>query len=267
MKQLPITVTMISGAEAQRIGRALESVAGWTSEIVVVLNEEAKDGTEEIAHRHGARVVREAWKGFGAQKASAAQKAAQEWLLGLDADEVVSPELREEIQQLFADTKRLEAQAAFSIPRLTMFCGRWIRHGDWYPDRTVRLWRKGLAQWSGADPHPSLVVAGNTGKLSGNLLHYNAVGIDDQIAKIAAYSNDFVRDSLQRQRRATWFDLALRPGWRFLRAYFFRLGFLDGWPGYYIAWMSAFHAATRYAKVREAHLPSLDDQAGVDRKS
>jgi len=252
MSTLPISVCMISGAEAGRIGRALKSVAGWTSETVVVLNEDVRDGTEEIARAQGAMVLREPWKGHIAQKNLAAQKAAQEWILGLDADEEVSPELREEIQALFAARERLEPFAAFSFPRLTRFCGRWIRHGDWYPDRGTRLWRRGRAQWGGVDPHDKLVVRGEVGKLRKNLLHYNAAAIDDQIAKISAYSEDFAREALRRRRSATWFDLAFRPGWRLLRAYFFRLGFLDGWQGYYIACMTAFYSLTRYAKVRAA---------------
>ena len=257
MNRLPISVSMISSAEAGRIGRTLESVAGWTSETVLVLNEDVRDGTEEIARKHGAKVFREAWKGFVAQKNSAQAKASQPWVLGLDADEVVSPELRQEMQGLFAAEDALGPFAAFSFPRLTMFCGRWIRHGDWYPDRGTRLWRRGRAEWAGGHIHEKLQVNGVTGKLRSNLLHYNAMGIDDQLAKISTYSDEFVRDALQQRRRTSWFDLAIRPGWRFLRAYFLRLGFLDGWQGYYIAWMTAFQTATRYAKVRAAQADEL----------
>jgi glycosyltransferase involved in cell wall biosynthesis len=252
MNRLPLSVCMISGAEAGRIGRALESVADWAGEIIVVLNAEVSDGTEAIAHKYGARVFREPWKGYVAQKASAAQKAAQEWLLGLDADEVVSPELREEIHRLFAEKKELEQFAAFSFPRLTMFCGRWIRHGDWYPDRSTRLWRKPQAAWGGIDPHARLEVRGKVRPLRSPLLHYNAENIDRQVAKITGFSSDFVRHMQATGRKTAWLDLAIRPVWRFARSYFFRLGFLDGWPGYYIAWMTAFHTVTRYAKLREA---------------
>jgi len=250
MKKLPVSVCIISGAEAHRIGRALESVAGWTQEIVVVLNQEVNDGTEEIALRYGAKVFREPWKGFLAQKNSANAKTSQPWLLGLDADEVVSPELRDELGAVLGDAQALGHYAAFSFPRLTLFCGRWIRHGDWYPDRTVRLWRKEAAQWSGIDPHPYLAVTGTVGKLRNNLLHYNAETIDRQIAKISAFSDDFVRHQLTAGRGANWVDLAFRPCWRFARSYLFRLGFLDGWQGWYIAWMTAFYTATRYTKVR-----------------
>src|SRR5258706_6407173 len=114
MNRLPISVCMISGAEASRIGRALESVAEWTAEISVVLNAEVADGTEEIARNYGARVFREAWKGHIAQKNSAAARAGRDWLLGLDADEVVSAALREEIQGLFEDEAKLQQNAAFS---------------------------------------------------------------------------------------------------------------------------------------------------------
>ena len=252
MTRLPISVCMISGAEAHRIGRALESVSGWTSETVIVLNEDVADGTDRVAADSGARTFREPWKGHIAQKNSAAEKATQEWLLGLDADEVVSPELREEIQRTFTDVTQLGRFAAFSFPRLTMYCGRWIRHGDWYPDRGTRLWRKGLAEWGGVNPHDKLVVKGEVGRLSANLLHYNAENIDRQIAKIGAFSNDFLQHMLAARRMATWWDLAFRPAWRFLRCYFLRLGFLDGWQGYHIAWMTAFYTVTRYAKLREA---------------
>ena len=257
MKRLPISVSMISGAEAGRIGRTLESVVGWTSEIVVVLNEDMRDGTEELAQQRGAQVFRESWKGYAVQKNSAQAKASQPWVLGLDADEVVSPELCQEIQALFTAPGRLEPFAAFDFPRLTMFGGRWIRHGDWYPNRGTRLWRRGRAEWGGGQVHEKLQVNGAIGKLRGNLLHYTAARIGDQLPKIITYSDEFVRDALQQHRRTSWLDLAIRPGWRFLRAYFLRLGFLDGWQGYYIAWMTAFETVTRYAKLREAQADSL----------
>jgi glycosyltransferase involved in cell wall biosynthesis len=262
MTKLPITVSMISGAEALRIGSALESVAGWTSEITVVLNSDVTDGTADIARQHGANVFCEPWRGFVAQKASAAQKATQDWVLGLDADEIVSPALRQEIERLFADKQQLELFAAYSFPRLTRFCGRWIRHGDWYPDRTIRLWRRESAQWGGIDPHARLNVLGRVGRLHGDLLHYSTAGIGDQVAKINPYSDDFANEARRRQRRATWFDLAVRPGWRFVRGYFLRLGFLDGWQGYYLAWMTAVHTLTRYAKVREANSGAPASAAG-----
>ena len=253
-KRLPLSVCMISGAEAHRIGRTLESVAGWTSEIVVVLNEDVRDGTEEIARQHGAQIFREPWKGHVAQKNSAAQKATQEWLLGLDADEVVAPELRAALERLLADAPRARACTAYRVARCTFYCGRWIRHGDWYPDRKVRLWQRGRARWGGIDPHDQLQVDGAIGDLRGQLLHYSMDSVEHQIQKMLRYANDFAAGCRAQGRRVSWFDLLLRPPWRFCRSFIFKRGFLDGWQGLSVAWMTAFYTFLRYSKA-------LEDQA------
>ena len=243
---------MISGAEAHRIGKALESVVGWTREIIVVLNEDVHDGTEEIAVRHGARVFREPWKGYMAQKNSAADKATQPWLLGLDADEMVSPALRTEVEATFAHREDLERYVAYRFPRCTEYFGRWIRHGDWYPDYQTRLWQRGKAAWGGADPHERLILCGPTATLRGDLQHRSMESYEHQIRKSIAYADGFVRQCQAEGRRVTAVDLYGRPIWRFLRAYMFKLGFLDGWQGYSIAWMTAFYTFLRYAKARTA---------------
>jgi glycosyltransferase involved in cell wall biosynthesis len=250
-QHLPLSVCMIAGNEAHRIRRALESATGWTAEIIIVLNDDVTDGTDKIAAGFGAKVFREPWKGHIAQKNSAAQKANSDWILGLDADEAVSPELRDEIQKLFSDPKKLQPFGAFSFPRCTFYCGRWIRHGDWYPDRKIRLWRRGAAEWGGVDPHDKLLVKGRIGKLKSDLHHFTNESINAHLQKIIPFSDEFVRQHLTAGQKAGTFNLAIRPLWRFLRAYFVRLGFLDGWQGYYIAWHNAFATAVRYAKIRE----------------
>lgn len=249
-KPLPLSVCMISGAEAPRIGRALESIAGWAAEIVVVLNEQVDDGTEQIALKYGAKVYREPWKGFIAQKNSCAEKAVQPWLLNLDADELVSPELAEEIARVVSSSE--PSPAAYEFPRCTFYSGRWIRHGDWYPDRVLRLWRRGAARWSGDDPHARLDVSGEIGRLRSDLLHYSNESIARQIAKIAPYNEDFAKRRVIEGGRAGWIEMTFRPFWRFLRAYILRAGFLDGWQGFYIAALGSFSTLTRYAMVREA---------------
>lgn len=250
MKKLPLSVCLISGAEARRIGRTLASVAGWASEIIVVLNEEVNDGTEEIARAHGAQVFREPWQGFIGQKNSAADKATQPWLLNLDADEVVPPALRDEITRAVLDAAT--PHAAYEFPRCTFYCGRWIRHGDWYPDRVLRLWQRGTARWTGEEPHARLDVRGTVGRLGADLHHHSNESIAGQIAKIAPYHAHFVRARLAAGKRSGCFELVVRPWWRFVRAYLFRRGFLDGWQGFYIAQLSAFSTLTRYTMVREA---------------
>jgi glycosyltransferase involved in cell wall biosynthesis len=242
---------MICGAEALRVGKSLASVADWTSEIIVVLNAEVSDGTDRAAAAFGAKVFREPWRGFVAQKNSAASKAGCPWILGLDADEVVSAPLRQEITALFAwpEGPRL---AAFRFPRCTHYCGRWIRHGDWYPDCVTRLWRAETGEWTGVEPHARLEVSGAVGTLAGELQHYSNDSIDQQISKIVPYSGDFVRHRQLSGRGAGVADLAIRPAWRFFRAYILRRGFLDGWQGFYIASLTAFSTLTRYVKVLEA---------------
>ena len=253
MKKLPISICIISGAEAHRIGRTLASVANWSSEIIVVLNHDVCDGTAEIAEKYGAKVFREPWKGFIGQKNSAADKATQRWLLNVDADEVVTPELAEAIGRVVADATA--TPVAYEFPRCTFYCGRWIRHGDWYPDRVLRLCKRGSARWEGVEPHACLKVLGGIGRLRPDLLHYSFENIDVQIGKIIPYSRSFVEHSRREGRKAGVFDLLVRPCWRFMRAYIFKLGFLDGWPGYYIAWLNAFATLTRYAKLREVEQP------------
>jgi len=267
MNPLPISVCTISGAEAGRIARALSSVAGWASEMIVVLNQEVRDGTEEIARKHGARVYREPWKGYIAQKNSAAEKAACPWIMDVDADEAVSRELRDEIRSV-VEGGAAEGIDAFSVPRLSWYCGRWIRHGDWYPDRQTRLWRRGRAHWGGVDPHAILQVSGRVKKLKADLHHFSRESINVHLQKIAPFSDEFVRQHAGDPEPGL-FEMAARPMWRFLRAYFLRLGFLDGWPGFYIAAHTAFGTLVRYAKLREARLgqSSAPSPPGLERQN
>jgi glycosyltransferase involved in cell wall biosynthesis len=241
---------MISGAEVSRIGQALESVAGWAAEILIVLNSEVMDGTEELALRYGAKVFREPWKGFIGQKNSVADKATQPWLLNLDADEVVSEPLARELTGVISAAS--VPHAAYEFPRCTFYCGRWIRHGDWYPDRVMRLWKKGAARWTGEEPHARLDLTGKVGRLRSDLLHHSNENIARQISKIAPYQEGFVKQRVADGSSVGLFELVVRPWWRFVRAYGLRLGFLDGWQGFYIAALSSFSTLTRYVMVKEA---------------
>jgi glycosyltransferase involved in cell wall biosynthesis len=259
MPKLPLSVCIISGAEVHRIGRALASVSGWASEVLVVLNEDVHDGTEESCLKNGAKVFREPWKGYVAQKNSVIEKASFPWILSLDADEEVTQNLREEIATALGNPALSDTYCAFEFPRCSYYCGRWIRHGDWYPDRVVRLWRKGSALYSGGQIHERLEVNGSVGRLRSDLLHFSNESINWQLGKIPHYSDLFVRDSVAKGRKPTWLDLTFRPIWKFLRGYVLRLGFLDGWPGYYIAWVGAFSTLTRYTKVLEAQFKRPGD--------
>lgn len=244
---LPISVCMISGAEAGRIGPALASVAGWVADVQVVLNEDVADGTEEICRAHGAAVHRRPWAGYVAQKQAATELATQPWVLSLDADERVSPELRREIGAAFTRGPAAET-AAFSMPRMTWYLDRWIRHGDWHPDRKVRLWRRGRGRWAGRDPHDYLAVVGRVVRLRSPLLHLSFPSLSHHVRKIDRYGDLYA----QAAGRASFAALVVRPPWRFLRGYVIRGGFLDGRAGFMVAAMTAFETFVRHAKRLES---------------
>jgi glycosyltransferase involved in cell wall biosynthesis len=254
VNKLPITVSMVSSAEAARIGRTLESFAAWTSEIVIVLNEEVHDGTEEIALKYGAKIFRQPWHGFREQKNISLSHATQPWVLCLDADEEVSPELRESIFKFFT-TDAHDRFAGADFARKVWFLGRWITHGDWYPDRVLRLFKRGAGKWEGSPEHCYVKVNGETQKLSGDLLHYTNPTINSYIQKINYFADIFLQRQLETKKRWSAFSVVVRTGHRFVRAYFLRLGFLDGFPGFFIAASTAYSTLVRHSRLYE-HLHS-----------
>lgn len=253
MKKLPISVCLIAGAEAQRIGRALASVAEWTSEIIVVLNEEVTDGTDKIAAEFGAKVFRHAWQGFREQKNLVLAYATQPWVLALDADEEVSPELRAAIEAFFSGDHERLAGAYFA--RKVWFLGRWITHGDWYPDHVLRLFRRDAGRWAGSPEHCKIELRGAEKKLDGDLFHYTNPTIQSYVTKINYFSDIFLERQLEAKARWSAVGTIVRSAWRFLRAYFFRLGCLDGFPGFFIAASTAYATFVRHSRLYQ-HLHS-----------
>jgi glycosyltransferase involved in cell wall biosynthesis len=249
VNKLPISVSMISAAEAQRIGRALDSVSGWTKEIVIVLNEDVRDGTEEIALKHGAKIIRRPWQGFREQKNISLQLATEPWVLCLDADEEVSPELRESIRRFFEGDDQRYAAAYFA--RKVWFLGRWITHGDWYPDHVLRLLKNGSGKWDGSPEHCHIRLSGVSKKISGDLHHYSNPTISSYVQKINYFSDVFLERQLEAKKKWSAPATIIRSAWRFLRAYFFRLGFLDGYPGFFIAVSTAYATLVRHSRLYE----------------
>ena len=171
--------------------------------------------------------------------------------MNIDADEAVTPELQKEIAGVVAQSNA--PYNAYEFPRCVFFiAGRWICHGDWYPDRVLRLWRRGTAEWGGQELHERLAVKGKIGRLHHDLLHYSMESLKHLIVKTQKYVDEFVRVSREQKRKVTFMDILFRPIWRFWRGYFFRLGFLDGWQGFTIAWLGAFYTFMRYASAYES---------------
>jgi glycosyltransferase involved in cell wall biosynthesis len=252
VNKLPISVCIISSAEAGRIGKCLASVAGWVGEIVVVLNEEVTDGTEAIA-AFGAKIYRHAWQGFREQKNLALSYATLPWVLALDADEEVSAELRESIVRSFDGGEPRFAAARFA--RKVWFLGRWITHGDWYPDRVLRLFRREGGKWAGSAEHCAVEAQGTCVTLAGDLLHYTNPDISSYVNKINYFADVFLQRQLAEKARWSAPGAVFRAAWRFVRAYLIRLGFLDGYPGFFIAASTAYSTLVRHSRLFE-HLQS-----------
>ena len=176
---------------------------------------------------------------------------SQPWILALDADEEVSPALREALHGFFAGTPDRFAGARF--PRKVWFIDRWITHGDWYPDLSLRLFHRDRARWGGdAFVHEKVECAGPVATLHGDLHHFSFPTLASHVAKINPFADLFVQQQQARGGRFSAGAAVLRPFWRFFRAYVLRRGFLDGYPGFYIAWATAFGAFVRYSRLYEA---------------
>ena len=247
---LPLSVVIVARNEARNLPRCLASVQGWVGEIVVVLNA-TTDDSKPIAQAHGAVVFETEWRGYRDTKNFAIGRATLPWALALDADEEVSAALRADIEAFF----RLGDQARFSgarFPRKVWFIDRWITHGDWYPDHCLRLFRRDQARWGGdAYVHEKVEIDGPVATLPGDLHHYSFPTLSSQVAKINRFADLFMEQQKARAGRFSLLRAIVRPGWRFLRAYVFKLGFLDGYPGFYIAWATAFGALVRYSRLYE----------------
>jgi glycosyltransferase involved in cell wall biosynthesis len=248
-----ISVCVTAGNEEANIRRCLDS-AVWADEIVVV-DSFSSDRTLEICREYTDRVFQHRWLGYVGQKNLIKDLAAGPWILFLDADEEITTELRDEIVALF-ESGASRNYAGFKFPRKVFFLGRWITHGDWYPDVKLRLLRKGLGHCVGHEPHDKTIVNGPVKRLKGDLLHYTYDNIADQLDTLNRFTtigSKTLRDSGAKVRLT---DLLLRPTLRFLRCYVLKRGFLDGWAGFMVARTIAFGVLVKYAKLREIQAES-----------
>ena len=242
----PVCVIVIARNEAENLKKSLASVADWASDIVVVIND-CTDNTGEVARGFGARVYEHPWQGYREQKNFALSCADQPWVLNLDADEVVSAQLRRSITAFLERDDPAVAGAVFA--RKTWFMGRWIRHGDWYPDRKLRLFRKGSGRFVAKAVHENIEIEGQTANLHGDLLHYSFPSIRHYHQKQLIYAEEFFRQQLREDKKWSGPQAVIRPLWRFFRAFFLRLGFLDGFAGFYIAFATAYFTLLRYSQL------------------
>lgn len=244
-----LSVVLITLNAATQLEACLASVQGWVSEIVVV-DSGSQDGTVELAERMGARVIQQAWLGFGPQKQFAVEQASHDWVLCLDADERVSPDLQKSILAQMA-SDGINQFAAYRFARCNRFLGRYLRHGEGYPDWSARLFNRKQARWSDDAVHEKVLVDGLVGVLQGDLLHDSAESLSAYLTKQNRYTSLAAEEAFQRGRRSGWLRVAFSPVVRFVKFYIVRAGFRDGLPGFVHIAIGCFNSFCKYAKLLE----------------
>ena len=243
----PLSAVLITRNAAAVLAPCLESLA-FADEIVVV-DSGSSDGTAEIAKRYGARLVQKEWLGFGRQKQYAVDQARHDWVLCLDADETVSPRLAASIQAALA----APVSPVYRMPRRNRFLGRWLSHGEGYPDWSPRLFNRMNARWSDDLVHEKVLYAVTPGTLQGDLMHDSSDDLTAYLDRQNRYTTLAARQAYELGRSAGFFHLLLSPAVRFFKFYVFRLGFLDGMPGLLHISIGCINSYLKYAKLIELH--------------
>jgi glycosyltransferase involved in cell wall biosynthesis len=241
-----VSVTVITKNEANDIGRALAS-ASWADEIIVV-DSGSTDDTVDIARRFTDKVIVREWPGYANQKNHAASIASHDWILSLDADEVITPDLASEVRRILSGDS---PHAGYRIPRVTWHLGRWVRTTDWYPDYQMRLYDRRSGSWNGKYVHESVTVRGTAGQLEGELQHYAYRDVSDHLETIDRYTTLAARQMYEAGRRAGFVDIAIHPPLAFLRNYIARGGIRDGIPGFIISSLNSYYVFLKFAKLFE----------------
>lgn len=257
----PISATIICRDEEAKIGRALQSLKEVADEIVVVDSGSA-DSTEEICRRYTDRFIYREWEGYRSQKQFATDSAKFDWVLSIDADEVVSDRLGQEILAWKRETGG-QPFDGYLIARKTFFMGRWIEHTTWYPDWQLRLFRRSKGIWKGRRVHESFQSEGAVGKFREHLEHYTYSSVSEYLQQLERFSALAAADYHDNGRRAGWKELALLPPLTFLNNFLLRRGFLDGVPGLSASALSAVSVFFKFLKLRELQA-GAESAAGED---
>jgi glycosyltransferase involved in cell wall biosynthesis len=254
--KLPLTVAVITQDAARALGPCLESV-GFAGEILVV-DSGSSDGTLELAARHGARIEHREWMGFGRQKAHAVSIAKHDWVLCLDSDERVSEELARSIREAMAAPR----YNAYRMPRRNRFMGRWLAHGEGYPDWSLRLFHRAHASWSSDEVHEAVLTTADVGRLQGELLHDSAEDVATYLGKQNRYTTLQAKTLFAQGVRASYWRLIASPLVRFLKFYVMRLGFLDGGAGFAHVVIGCNNTFHKYLKLIELEKTGAGSQKG-----
>jgi glycosyltransferase involved in cell wall biosynthesis len=250
---IPVSVVIVAKNEEKNIGAALESAKDF--EDIVVVDSFSEDKTVEISRRYTDRVFQREWQGYARQKQTAVDYAKKEWVFILDADERITPELEEEISQLFAHHPSRIIHHGFYVPRKNFFLGRWIRHSGWWPDHTIRLFKKEVSYVEPREVHEKVIVKGDVGYLKGHMEHYTYDSISDYIKKMENYSTLSAREIALKNPKPSAFAPAFKmltsPLFTFAKMFFLKQGFRDGFHGLMLAALYGFYSFLKYAKALE----------------
>lgn len=250
MNKFPISACVTTFNEEHNIHRCLQSLV-WCDEIVVV-DSFSTDRTVELCRTYTDKVEQHAWLGYIGQKNLIRKMASHEWLLFVDADEEVSDALREQIIAEF--NKGPGEICGYEFPRMVNYMGRWIRHGEWYPDVKLRLFRKDRGRSGGQEPHDQVFVNGPIKRLRGHLYHFTYDDLYDHVETMNRFSTITAREKYREGQRFRWADFVFRPPLRFLKAFFIKRGFMDGTRGFLIALISSVGVYVKYAKLWELEI-------------
>ncbi len=242
-----LSVITLTKNEEHNIGECLAGIR-WADELIVI-DSGSVDRTVERARVVADNILITEWKGYGATKNEGLKRAKGDWILWLDADERVPPELAEEIRSVIAS--RPDGAVAYNVARRAFFLGKWIRHSGWYPGRVTRLFRRGSASFSESHVHEHLKVNGETGNLRNDLLHYTDPNLYHYFAKFNTYTSLAARDLCERGEKFSTSSVIVRPIFMFVRMYLLRRGFLDGVHGFLLALCSSAYVFVKYAKLWE----------------
>jgi glycosyltransferase involved in cell wall biosynthesis len=241
-----LSVTIITLNEEQNIRDCLESVR-FADEVIVV-DSGSRDRTLDIAGKFNVKIFQEAWQGFSGTKNSAQEKAQGPWILNIDADERVTPALREEIRRILREGSDY---AGFKVPRKNYFCGQWIRHGGWHPNYQLRLYRKEAGRFAPREVHEQAEVRGRVGTLVNPLEHYTYRSISDYLRRMDRYADLSARQYLQEGRRIGWPAILFRSWFTFFQMWILKWGCLDGVNGLVLAVLYSQYTFIKYAKLKE----------------
>jgi glycosyltransferase involved in cell wall biosynthesis len=246
-----LSVVIIVYNEEKNIGRCLESVHKIADEIIIV-DSFSTDSTVSICNQYPTIIIQNKFVDFSNQRNLGISKSTMSHLFFIDADEVLSEELTNEIITLKNSGFNHEV---YTVNRLTSFCGKWIKHGMWYPDKIQRLIKNGVAKWTG-EVHEKLAfnTLPSKGFIEGHLLHYSYDTIGQLVEKLEKYTNIQSKQMFKENKKATWIKLYINPIWAFISGYFIKLGILDGWQGLIIQYSIAYQTKRKYLKLRKLHL-------------